>query len=827
MAPGINKTESSLRRLGVVFVAVSLVAAIATFPAKAVGADPNKSLIFVIDASDTMSPYLTSVKDTVLLFADEAQRGDYIGIISVSHTAGLLTMKKISGPGDKKSIGVMLDAMRPGGEADLARGVARALEEVVRLRRRGDTNSKGVVLISASESSAMAGSAELLEKSLDELKGSVPEEEWYVQYCYLNGVVDRHMGRFVAENYGLTHDIDLLRAERDIELIPALYRVVSFAEELCPMEISDLTGVVLRGGPSTGEWEKLEGGTTLYEKNHVRIADASRAVIFLEGYGWLGLEPETDIVFQEMRRNPIAAEGAFHIMLHDGAVWTNLFSKRKSILRIHAGDTIAEIAGSKAAIIRTEEMGDLRVVSFSDSLTVSFPKTSVDPVRLGINSSVILGPAQAWSQTEQVEARLREKAKLWSRALGTSIRLSDINFTVPEVLFPRQNISIGPIKSGELHESYYPIRLVGVQDVSKLKMNVETSIELPCGLSLSTRFVDGEEPNTRKLVLKLDGSGGFRARGTNSYTGLLRLTPANDSQVVFEKVAIPFTITTKGLSLSGITFLIAALAIVAVGAIGAFYALRTSTPVRPRPHRVIGRLIILGDPTGGRTGSINLDEIGTKSSRLSLVVGSKRGVDVRLKHSSVNPEHATVEGQVEGKRLMTYIIPIGSAMIVVDDQKVTSRTLLRDGAKIDIGEFSYQFEDSQLYKKVDVVYRNERKISGVLDALGMDAEGFRMSPMDAVSPSERARVRFSEIRYVTFYRRAADIIAEKPRSIPKLDTMKRVELIFRKGNTISGYIQREYAEGRRRFVELLPLDLESEIDYTVVEYSSVVEKKAL
>lgn len=827
MAPGINKAESSLRRLGVVFVVVSLVAAIATFPDKAVGADPNKSLIFVIDASDNMSPYLTSVKDTVLLFADEAQRGDYIGIISVSHAPALLTMKKISGPGDKKSIGIMLDAMRPAGEANLARGVARALEEIVTLKRRGDRNSKGIILVSASESTSMADSAENLEKSLNDLKGSISEEEWYIQYCYLNGVVDRHMGRFVAENYGLTYDIDSLRAEKEIELIPALYRVVSLAEELCPTEISDLTGVVLRGDPSSGEWEKLEGGTTLYEKNHVRIADASRAVIFLEGYGWLGLEPETDIVFQEMRRNPIANEGIFHILLHDGAVWTNLFSKKRCVLRTRAGGTVAEIAGAKAAIMRTDKMGDLRVVSFSDPLTVSLPEASTEPIQLVSNSSVILAPAQAWSQTEQVEARLREKSKLWSRALGTSIRLSDINFTVPEVLFPQQNISIGPIKSGELHESSYPIRLVGIQDPSKLKMNVDVAIELPSGLSLLTGFVDGEELNMRKLVLKLDGSGGFRATGTNSYTGLLRLTPANDSQVVFEKVPIPFTITTKGLSLSGITFLIAALVVVAVGAIGAFYALRTSTPVRPRPHRVIGRLIILGDPTGGRTGSINLDEIGTKSSRLSLVVGSKRGVDVRLKHSSVNPEHATIEAQVADKRLMTYIIPIGSAMIVVDDQKVTSRTLLRDGAKIDIGEFSYQFEDSQLYKKVDVVYRNGRKISGVLDALGMDAEGFRISPMDAVSPSERARIRFSEIRYVTFYRRAADIIAEKPRSIPKLDTMKRVELMFRKGNTISGYIQREYAEGRRRFVELLPLDLESEIDYTVVEYSSVVEKKAL
>jgi hypothetical protein len=57
--------------------------------------------------------------------------------------------------------------------------------------------------------------------------------------------------------------------------------------------------------------------------------------------------------------------------------------------------------------------------------------------------------------------------------------------------------------------------------------------------------------------------------------------------------------------------------------------------------------------------------------------------------------------------------------------------------------------------------------------------------------------------------------------------MKRVELMVKRGNTISGYIQREYIEGRRRYVELLPLETGSDVDYTVVDYSAVVEKNFL
>ena len=88
-------------------------------------------------------------------------------------------------------------------------------------------------------------------------------------------------------------------------------------------------------------------------------------------------------------------------------------------------------------------------------------------------------------------------------------------------------------------------------------------------------------------------------------------------------------------------------------------------------------------------------------------------------------------------------------------------------------------------------------------------------------------MKFANIRHAIFYRRVVNVLSGTPRPMPKPETMKRVELMFKKGNTISGYIQREYTEGRRRYVELLPLETGSDIDYTVVDYSAVVEKKTL
>jgi len=357
---------------------------------------------------------------------------------------------------------------------------------------------------------------------------------------------------------------------------------------------------------------------------------------------------------------------------------------------------------------------------------------------------------------------------------------------------------------------------------------MEISLPLPEGLSLSTAIIDGDKPGTKALLVKLDGSEGFRSRRTEVYQGLLKISPAPDSGILFEKIAVPLTITAKGPLVPLPVMILGAVAIIlGVIAYATTFKFRTKEIVRPRPHRVIGRLIVVEDPTGGRIGSINLEDVSTKSSRLSLIIGRNKTAEVRLKHASVKPDHCVIEANLVGSRLETYIEPIESAKVVVDGEVIQSKTRLADGAKIGIGEFTYQFEDSQMYKKVDVVYGNGRRITGMLDIQGMDAEGFRISPMDAVSPSERARVRLSDIRTVTFYRRSADILSGTPRPTPKTGATKRVELMFKKGETISGLVQREYTEGRRRYIELFPLDSSSAVDYTVVDCSAIVEKKTL
>jgi hypothetical protein len=789
-------------------------------------AEDNRTLIFVVDSSERMAPYLSGVKGVILTYADQSTPGDYLGIISCSKTAKLLTMKKISGPGDKKVVGTMLEALDASDDtANVQLGVARAFEEIRMLRRRGDDNLKGVIIISAPRPTGAEPTEEKLEEASREISKSVSKDEWYIQYCYLNGVLDDRIEAFISANEGLSYDVDALKSEHGTETIAELYRIVSMPEERCLVSVFDLNGPLLMKVAEGEEWVPAKLRASIREGTHLKASVESRAVIKLSNYGKIGLAPMAEFSLISARRDPLAGRAIFHLALGGGSVWIFLGEKSGSELKIDSQTTTAVLAGETAL---AGEAGGVSVASFCDSLSVNTPYRGDQPIVLARYESTLLVPGQAPQDPERVPITLRQKWNFWSQSLISGASLASIDFSVPRVALTTKKIALWPIKSGQVQGWTFPVHVADIKDVSRLKMTVDVMLALPDGLWVSSGIMDGDDQYAKMLSLKLDGSSGFRSGRTETYKGLLKILPERGSQVVFEELSVPLTVVTKGpLVNPTIALIVITLVVVAAGVIGAMLVLEKRKSARPRLHRVIGRLIVINDPTKGRVGTINLEDVSRKASRLSLVIGRNRTAEVRLKHASVSPDHCALEAYLERGRLATYVEPIGSAKVVVNGEKITSRTRLADRAKIEVGDFTYQFEDTQFYKKVDVVYRNGRQRSGVLDAAGMDAEGFGMSPMDAVSPSERARVRFSDIRYITFHRRAADMLSGTPRPVSTSDTMRKVELMFKKGNTISGYLQREYSEGRYRFVELLPLDPNSNIDYTIVEYSAVVDKKIL
>jgi hypothetical protein len=817
----------ALRIARVAACAAALVAA--GLPLPYAFAETKRTLIFVVDSSERMIPYMSAVRGAIFTAADQSGNGDHLGIISSSNMAKRVVSKKISGPRDRNSFTGRLDTIEPSGETcDIAAGVARALEEIGQLRRRGDKNHQGIVVIASSVTPAANQPVEKLEAALKNLREQIGEEEWQIQYCYLNGLRDPHIEDFVSSKAGLSYDIDTLASERNADPIEELYRILSTPERFSPPEILDLKGAILGKGETSKEWAPLKVGAHIPEKTRLRVASGSRAVIQLENCGKLGLSPETHLTVVNARQNPLTSWGSFDMALEAGSIWMSLERQSQSIFKLTTPSGAIELSGPAAHAQYKDQALGLRLNSLSADLSLNMAGTADEPLKLGLNKSLRLANGKVVGEVEPVQASVLEKWKAWDNALSRAVPLAALNFVAPEIIFPNEVIALGPVRSKETQSQDFALRVIGVENMADLKINISLAFDLPEGLALSTGIADGKEPDTKILNIRVDGSAGFKSGRSDTQMGFLWLSPAPESRALFAEIGIPITITTTGPIVPTPVLLGVLGAVLAVAVAATAWKLRGSkSGMTLRPHAVIGRLIIVNDPTGGRVGTVNLEELGTKSSRLSLVVGRDRTAEVRLRHRSVSSAHCVLEASLAAGRLQTFIEPVEGAKVTVDGVAIRSKTRLADGAKLEVGDFTFQYEDTQMYKKVEVVRRNGRQISGILDASGMDAEGFRLSPADAVSPSERARIKFADIRYAIFYRRVVDILSGTPRPMPKPDTMKRVELMFKKGNTISGYIQREYAEGRRRYVELLPLETGSDIDYTVVDYAAVVEKRTL
>ncbi len=787
-------------------------------------ASANHSLIFVVDASSRMAPHMDDVKATILSYIEQSEKDDYLAVISFSNMARLLAMKKIVGPSDRKSMEIMLEALMAGGDqADIDRGLERALEEVGTLKRRGDKNVKGIIILSAS-SLPQERLLENVDKALESLSKLAQKDDWYIQYCFFDGAKDAPIAEFVGNNNGFVYDLDALRQQKGTGVIEELYQITVIPEERCPAAATDVQGAVLRQLAETDDaWSPVKTGDLIEEGTRVNTSQESRTLLTLNHVGAIGLDPAVEMTLDRARRNPVSGKAEIKLGLLTGSIWMNL--GQGVALHVYLPGNAAEISGPANLMVHDIPNG-MEVISFSPDLRVKTEGSSQNPLVLGANQVIMEKDGQIIPQPLPAEAKQVEEWKSWSKSLLQRVPLATIAFALPEIQFPVAEVTLEPLQPGKVVSREFPVRLVNISQPAKVKIEADFSMPLPQGVSISTGWASGDKPDVRQLQLKIDGTGGFSSKLREEHKGILILAPAPDSPVKFEKVSVPMTVVTKK-NLLSVPLIVGLVVVAGAAGFAAVLLFPKKQKTRSRPHRVIGRLIVIEDPTNGRIGSLNLEEISTKSSRLSLVIGRDRGMEIRLKHASVQPSHCLIEAHLLGDHLVTYIEPLASALVKVNNDEITSKSVLEDGARIDIGRFAFQFEDTQFYKKVEVTYAGGRRISGILDVSGMDAEGFKISPMDAVSPSERARVRFSDIRSAVFYRRTVDILAQKPRPQVRQGAMKRVELMFKKGDTISGHIQREYTEGRQRFVELLPLDPNSDIDYTVVEYSTVVEKKTL
>lgn len=237
---------------------------------------------------------------------------------------------------------------------------------------------------------------------------------------------------------------------------------------------------------------------------------------------------------------------------------------------------------------------------------------------------------------------------------------------------------------------------------------------------------------------------------------------------------------------------------------------------RPLPD---GRLLSITNPTGEQSTNINLWLEARRLKKRHLLIGSGAGVDIRLRHKSVDYHHALISAyRTEGGNV-TYIEQMGDGQVIVNGAHGEIMPLGQK-ADVQIGEFRFQYERPTEYRQVQARYKDGRTDEGVPATWDINAAGFVLIPSDALSWNEAKFIRFNRLKGVYFM---CDWDEDIRRELLKSgDEMRKhpATIDFTDGQTLPGYMIGYNDEKNQRFY-FFPEDQSGDTVYILLERSSV------
>ena len=149
----------------------------------------------------------------------------------------------------------------------------------------------------------------------------------------------------------------------------------------------------------------------------------------------------------------------------------------------------------------------------------------------------------------------------------------------------------------------------------------------------------------------------------------------------------------------------------------------------------------------------------------------------------------------------------------------TRRKEIGNGDTLSLGEFVLRYNCPEFYRETLVQFADGRNIKGTLVSWDIDAPSFEFLPKGAPSSNARMTVEFSDLRTVSFLRKARRFAGLRFLRFDKPPSGRPVEIIFEDGEMLEGYMVGDTNEWHKRFY-LIPKE-EGEIALVLVERSAV------
>jgi len=375
-------------------------------------------------------------------------------------------------------------------------------------------------------------------------------------------------------------------------------------------------------------------------------------------------------------------------------------------------------------------------------------------------------------------------------------------------------LEFGPIDPRLTYEETQRVLLIPNSAAEKMSIEARCNIPAPEGMSIATSVEEGE--GLRELVITVSTDEGFKPDHSMTLEGAVNLSAAEHA-MSFSQQSLEMRITVLppgaegrgiGAFLSGlisrygkrIVFAVIGILVAVTLGMGGYYlfSLRSRSALE-------GKLVLVHvkgkrQQSKSKTVTINLHNVGRSVGRDSITLGSAKDATVTLPHKSVAAHHLEIHAKMDKGNKRIYAEPSGKNYIIINLQKITEPTPLSDKDLVEIGAYTFRFENPHPYKQIVVRRLDGRIEKGTPATWDIESDGFGLLPRDALpGSSEEIFISFSDLKAVYFVRDFDGQIGKKLASPETQILGIRMRLIFHDGEKIIGFTSQNYDPRSPRF----------------------------
>lgn len=407
----------------------------------------------------------------------------------------------------------------------------------------------------------------------------------------------------------------------------------------------------------------------------------------------------------------------------------------------------------------------------------------------------------------------------------------------PRVKVPREaKLEFGPIDPRRAFVETKTVPLFPNAAAVAEQLRADVELQRPEGLTVETAFE--EKGENRELLVTVSTSDDFCPERSMKLEGTIHLSGARDV-VGFSRNQIELSVKVlppparsgivTGFWKWGKWTLVAVAALMCIFLVAV--SLKRALPRIRSATRLEGKLVLIHfkekSQNQSKTSKLNLQAIGRTVGRDTLSVGSSKEAAITLPHISVAPHHCEIYARTREGKKRILIAPVGKNVVIVNLQKIAEPTGLVDRDILEIGAYTFRFENPHPYKQVVVRYLDGRILKGTPASWDIEADGFNLLPRDALpGSSEEIYVPFAHLKAVYFVRDFDGVIGKKIISPASQIRGVHMKLIFHDGEQMDGYTSEGYTPDSPRFY-FFPSDQGGNIISLVVERQNLKTFQAL